>query len=50
MEKVVTIQKGGQQKEIEKPVCVLDCTKHMGGVDRSDHYMIMPHMLSYGNL
>jgi hypothetical protein len=38
MEKTVTIQKGGRQKEIEKPMCVLDYSKHMGGVDRSDHY------------
>jgi hypothetical protein len=38
MEKVVTVQKGGQQKEILKPVCVLDYTKYMGGVDHSDHY------------
>jgi hypothetical protein len=38
MEKIVTIQKGGQQKEIQTPVCVLDYTKHMGGVDRSDQY------------
>jgi hypothetical protein len=34
MEKVVIIEKGGQQKEIEKSVCVLDCTKYMD----SDHY------------
>jgi hypothetical protein len=38
MEKIVTIQKGGQQKEIQKPMCVPDYTKHMGGVDQSDHY------------
>jgi hypothetical protein len=38
LEKMLTIQKVGQQKEIKKPVCVLDYTKHMGGVDRSDHY------------
>jgi hypothetical protein len=28
----------GQEKEIQKPVCVLNCTKRMGGVDHSDHY------------
>jgi hypothetical protein len=38
MENKVTIQKGGQQKEIQKPVCVLDYTKHMDGVERSDQY------------
>jgi hypothetical protein len=38
MKKVSTIQKGGQQKDIMKPVCVLDYTKNMGGVDRNDHY------------
>ncbi|XP_023724806.1 piggyBac transposable element-derived protein 4 isoform X2 [Cryptotermes secundus] len=38
MEKIVTIQKGGQQKEIQKPVCVLDYAKHVGGINRSDHY------------
>jgi hypothetical protein len=38
MEKVVTVQKVGQQKEILKPVCVLDYMKYMGGVDHSDHY------------
>lgn len=38
MQAVQTIQKGNVQKEIKKPVCVLDYTKHMGGVDRSDHY------------
>ena len=38
MEKVGTIEKGGQEVEINKPVCVLDCTKNMGGVDRGDHF------------
>jgi hypothetical protein len=37
-EKMVIIQKGEQQKEIQKPVCVLDYTKHTGGVDCSGHY------------
>jgi hypothetical protein len=38
VEKIMTIQKRGQQKEIQKPVCVLDYTKHLGGVDRTDNY------------
>jgi hypothetical protein len=36
--KVSTIKKGGQQKGIMKPVCVLDYTKNMGGDDQNDHY------------
>jgi hypothetical protein len=40
MEKVVTVQKGGQQKEILKLVCVLDYRKYIGGVDRSDQYCV----------
>jgi hypothetical protein len=31
MEKPVTIQKGGQQRDIQKPMCVLDYTNHMAG-------------------
>ena len=38
MEKVKTIEKGNLHKEIMKPVCVLDYTKHMGATDRSDQY------------
>jgi hypothetical protein len=39
MEKIVTIQKGVNRKKLKKkPVCVLDYTNHMGGVDHSDHY------------
>lgn len=38
MGKIVTIQKGWQEKEIQKPVCILDYTKHVVGVDHSDHY------------
>jgi hypothetical protein len=41
VEKVVTVQKGGQWKEIQKPAFVLDYTKYMGGIDRSDHYCAM---------
>jgi hypothetical protein len=48
VEKIVTIQKGGPQKEIKKPVCILDYTKHMGGVDCSNHYCAT--LLSFGNL
>jgi hypothetical protein len=38
MEKMATIQKGGKQREIQKLMCVLDYTKHTGGVHHSDHY------------
>jgi hypothetical protein len=41
MEKVVTVQKGGQQKEILKLVSLLDYTKYMGGVYHSDSYCAM---------
>jgi hypothetical protein len=37
MDKMVTSQEEGQQKEIQKPMCVLDYTKQMGDVDCSNH-------------
>ena len=38
MRNKVTVDKGGKQREVRKPACVLDYTKYMGCVDRSDHY------------
>ena len=38
MEKVGTIEKGEQEVETNKSVCVLDYTKNMGVVDLGDHF------------
>jgi hypothetical protein len=38
MEEVAAVEKRGAKEIIQKQMCALDHTKHMGGVDCSDHY------------